>query len=310
MDIRDIELLRSFAVVAQHGSFTRAADIMGVSQPALTSRIQKLERTLGFPLFARSTRRIDLTREGDRLYHQVQLALAEMDRTFQLAEELDRDRHSVIRVGVVGHSPAYRWKFVDKFREAYPNFSIELEFSPPRVVADRVSKRELDVGFTLQSSLTDRFERLPLYTVPVGFLVRAESRLARSQQLQAADLREETLAICAREMHQEVFEKLSSHISAHGLRYSIAPDARFEGLVDFARRTGMVTVVSPQIGDPKWLPIDLVYRELAGCVPRVEFCLIRRRDSSPKAVAVLFWRIAAVIAREGARPGNAPPLAS
>jgi hypothetical protein len=110
-------------------------------------------------------------------------------------------------------------------------------------------------------------------------------------------------------VHQEVFETLSKYIGLHGLRYSIAPDSRFEGLLDFARRTGMVTAVSPEFDNPDWLPADLVYRELAGCVPQVEFCLIRRRDISPKAVAVLFWRLANAIAREGHR-GDIPALTS
>src|SRR2546428_5387131 len=63
MDVADLE---SFILVAERGSLTVAARDLGISQPGLTRQIQKLERTVGLPLFRRSPTGIQLTAAGER----------------------------------------------------------------------------------------------------------------------------------------------------------------------------------------------------------------------------------------------------
>ncbi|MBN9537218.1 MAG: LysR family transcriptional regulator [Alphaproteobacteria bacterium] len=62
-----LEELETFLAVAESGSFSRAAEMLGLSQPSITSRVQRLEDMLGMALFSRTTRRIALTDAGERL---------------------------------------------------------------------------------------------------------------------------------------------------------------------------------------------------------------------------------------------------
>jgi LysR family transcriptional regulator for bpeEF and oprC len=74
-----MELLQSmqvFARVAEHGSFTRAADAMAMGRPQVTRAIQELEATLGVRLFQRTTRQVRLTGEGEQFYERVKDILA------------------------------------------------------------------------------------------------------------------------------------------------------------------------------------------------------------------------------------------
>ncbi|MFG2195593.1 LysR family transcriptional regulator [Streptomyces sp. NPDC048639] len=67
----DLALLRTFVAVHRAGSFTRAAALLGLSQPAVTSQIRSLERQLGRPLFLRQARGVTPTTTGDELAHKV-----------------------------------------------------------------------------------------------------------------------------------------------------------------------------------------------------------------------------------------------
>ncbi|MFJ8860955.1 LysR family transcriptional regulator [Streptomyces sp. NPDC102451] len=67
----DLALLRTFVMVHRAGSFTRAAALLGLSQPAVTSQIRTLERQLGRPLFLRRARGVTPTTVGDELAHRA-----------------------------------------------------------------------------------------------------------------------------------------------------------------------------------------------------------------------------------------------
>jgi len=85
----DLALLRTFVTVHRAGSFTRAAALLGLSQPAVTSQIRTLERQVGRPLFLRQARGVTPTTIGDELAHK---AAPHLDALVQIAETgLDED---------------------------------------------------------------------------------------------------------------------------------------------------------------------------------------------------------------------------
>ncbi|MFJ6571373.1 LysR family transcriptional regulator [Streptomyces sp. NPDC091292] len=85
----DLALLRTFVTVHRAGSFTRAAALLGLSQPAVTSQIRTLERQLGRPLFLRQARGVTPTTIGDELAHK---AAPHLDALVEITETgLDED---------------------------------------------------------------------------------------------------------------------------------------------------------------------------------------------------------------------------
>ncbi|QIP85647.1 LysR family transcriptional regulator [Streptomyces sp. Tu 2975] len=79
----DLALLRTFVTVHRAGSFTRAAALLGLSQPAVTGQIRTLERQLGRPLFLRQARGVTPTTIGDELAHR---AAPHLDALLEIAE--------------------------------------------------------------------------------------------------------------------------------------------------------------------------------------------------------------------------------
>lgn len=95
----DLALLRTFVTVHRAGSFTRAAALLGLSQPAVTSQIRTLERQLGRPLFLRQARGVTPTSIGDELAHK---AAPHLDALVEIAESGLDDESSLRTLHLAG----------------------------------------------------------------------------------------------------------------------------------------------------------------------------------------------------------------
>ncbi|MCX4692167.1 LysR family transcriptional regulator [Streptomyces sp. NBC_01408] len=99
----DLALLRTFLAVHRAGSFTRAAALLGLSQPAVTSQIRTLERQLGRPLFHRRARGVTPTAVGDELAHK---AAPHLDALLRITEA-ERETAGALRTLHVAGPPEF-----------------------------------------------------------------------------------------------------------------------------------------------------------------------------------------------------------
>lgn len=96
----DIYGLHLFHLVAQHRSFTKAAEVAGLTQSAVTRQIQGIESSLGLELFERTTRSVQLTAAGETLWRESMRLLGDVGQTLRTMREEFTDARKVIRVGV------------------------------------------------------------------------------------------------------------------------------------------------------------------------------------------------------------------
>ncbi len=156
-----ISKLRAFAAVAEHGSFTSAAKSLGVSTPALSAQVSELERTLGLSLIHRTTRRVDLTGEGTRLFERAKRVLFDLDSiAADLSSEgrLERGRIAVSCVPTLAAS-----LFPDimaRFASLHPQVVIHLIDETTDDLRDRVMRSEADFGIGPDPGPELLFERL------------------------------------------------------------------------------------------------------------------------------------------------------
>lgn len=121
-----LSYMHTFSVAAKYLSFTVAASELALTQGGVSHRIKKLESQVGFKLFIRKTRQLELTKEGARLYSMI-------NRSFELIfSELDDIRHHELSGEIyIGTSPyfASAWLIprLQSFKELYPNLSIKLQ---------------------------------------------------------------------------------------------------------------------------------------------------------------------------------------
>lgn len=98
----DTRLLRAFVTVAEELNFTRAAERLFVAQQALSSQIQQLETRLGAKLFERTTRKVTLTPDGERLLPHAIAVLAALDTGVAELHAALRATRATLRVGLSG----------------------------------------------------------------------------------------------------------------------------------------------------------------------------------------------------------------
>lgn len=93
--------LKAFLLATETGSFTQAAELLGVTQPSFTALIRDLEKTLGFKVFERTTRRITLTSEGIDLCDQIRAPLADIEAAYRNMMDLALARRGSIVLGAL-----------------------------------------------------------------------------------------------------------------------------------------------------------------------------------------------------------------
>ncbi|HLW26317.1 MAG TPA: transcriptional regulator GcvA, partial [Kiloniellales bacterium] len=161
-----LNALRAFEAGARHLSFTRAAQELHVTQTAISHQVRQLEEELGFQLFLRSTRRLELTPEGQRLAPVLTLALDRIGEAVAALRARKRDNH--LRVSM---APAFGAKWLvgrlSRFWLAHPEVELELHHSP--VLADFATD-DVDLAVRygrgpwtgLTSELLFRLEKVPV----------------------------------------------------------------------------------------------------------------------------------------------------
>jgi len=143
----DLSALRTFYEVAHRGGFSRAAEALHLSQPAVSRQVQALEAALGFPLFAERRRRLRLSEPGRALFAYAERIL----RLCAEAEEAMREMGTLSRGRVALAASTTPGGYVlppllARFARRYPGIEISLSVASSAEVARRVAAGEADVG--------------------------------------------------------------------------------------------------------------------------------------------------------------------
>ncbi|MGF6571338.1 DNA-binding transcriptional LysR family regulator [Paraburkholderia sp. GAS333] len=143
--MNEIRAITTFVRAATLGSLRRAAVDQGISPQAASQAVMQLEKELGVRLFHRTTRKLSLTEEGQRLFDSVKPALS------IFSSALDEARRSKEEIGGLLRVSAPRalgmpvlWKYFEQFQQLHPNVQLEVQFDDH--FTDLVTDRA-DVGF-------------------------------------------------------------------------------------------------------------------------------------------------------------------
>lgn len=141
----ELDQLRYFLRVAHRSNFTRAAEDLGISQPALSRSIQKLEEELGQPVFERKTRSVVLTDAGNLLQSRAEQVLTIIEDT--KAEITDDGQSGRIRVGAIPTiAPYFLPDLLRQFSSEFPNASLIVQENTTDVLLKSCTQGEIDLA--------------------------------------------------------------------------------------------------------------------------------------------------------------------
>lgn len=139
--------LRAFIVVAQMGSFTKAAGQLGLSQSALSYTVKTLEQRVGIKLLNRTTRSVSPTQAGERLLVDIEPLITGIDQKLMTLNEFRDSPRGTLRVNSTEHViNSLLWDKFAKFTQDYPD--ILLEITTDYAMTDIVKER-FDIGIRL-----------------------------------------------------------------------------------------------------------------------------------------------------------------
>lgn len=142
----DLNLYKTFYIVAKYNNFTKASEELCISQPAVTQAIKKLEEQLNIELFKRTNKGIELTELGKMVYYYAEHLYNLAKSNENLITQIKNGQEKIISIGVPTHIGTFYFvKFFKKFNEKYPNVKIKIVNKKSDEMLKMLLKRELDV---------------------------------------------------------------------------------------------------------------------------------------------------------------------
>jgi DNA-binding transcriptional LysR family regulator len=190
----DIRSLQQVIAVRRHGSFARAADALGVSQPNLSKRVARLEDELKLKLFDRTAKGSVLTPIGELLVERADAVIAETRDLARDASLLAGGEMGTVRIGVttVMSEPLLN-PIVQRIAKRHPNLGIHAEAAASGRLIPLLDARELDVvvtGHAPPNPAAPAYVVYPVLETPALWVVSPDHPLARERGISVARLAE------------------------------------------------------------------------------------------------------------------------
>ena len=207
----DISGLQAFISVAEQGSFSEAAEILFITQPAVSKRIAGLESALNNRLFDRIGRQIQLTEAGRALLPRAKTILREVQDSQQAIRNLSKEVGGQLSLGTSHHIGLHRLPPVLRhYNQVYPQVELDMQFLDSEQACKAVLHGELELGIvTLPPDNTDPLTLIPLWHDPLHIVASEEHPLAKQPQVNLNSLAEHPAILPARgTFTREVIEKM------------------------------------------------------------------------------------------------------
>jgi DNA-binding transcriptional LysR family regulator len=273
VNLRQIE---AFKAIVENGTVSRAADVLGVSQPAVSKLLLHLEQETGLQLFERVKGRLAPTPQGMRLYEEI-------DRIFigirQIENAVDTIRREDQGHLVVGVMPALAGNFIRHvttgFLRRCPDVYVSIHVRSSQFIADWLTNRQLDVGLVSPSIDNPYIDTEPLMEHPLVCIMPLDHPLAQKNFIAPNDLDGEPFISFAPESYTG--RRIAAIFKAYKVRANVVLDATVAPAVcEFVAAGLGISLVHPLFVDGSTDRVAV--RRLEPAIPS-NFLMCRAREA-------------------------------
>ena len=291
----DTRQLAAFCAVVERQSFSQAAELLGVTQPAVSQQVRALEERLGKRLLDRSGRRVEPTEAGLALYRGAQRLLS---LEGQLLDELDAadggELGGTLQVGAsTGPGSTVVPVLLCEFQKNNPGVSVSLSISDTQSVVERVAERELELGVVGAARRHRGVTFEPFFRDDVVLACPPDHRFA-GRSITLEDLRKEPLIVM--QEGAGVRQVLEDELRRAGTRLRDLEPRLELGLQESARSAVVagygVTFISRAAIEADLAAGTLATARVKGLDPAREISLVRAAGRSPTRAAQAFVEFA------------------
>lgn len=218
MELTEIE---AFVAIAQHRTFTRAAAVLGISQPAISRRITLLESDLGAPLFERLRQGVLLTDAGQAFLPHAQAILARLRDGLEAVHDLEANQRGTVSLALVGTlaSTSLVSRLRD-FRERYPHIRLTISTATSNHVSRLVGSGQAHLGLRYFEDRSSDIESTPIATERLVIVRAPDSGLGADGEIDVETVAGQpwvTFPMDAGSSGEGFTRALEAHFHRHGL---------------------------------------------------------------------------------------------
>jgi DNA-binding transcriptional LysR family regulator len=235
----ELRQLRAFVAVAEDGTFTRAAERLGVVQPAVSQAVSRLEAELGLVLVERTSRRVALTGAGAAFLPEARGVLARLERAERAAADLAAGETGVVRLASTAGAPELVHALAARLSAAHPGVRIELARSRRSSKLRAVLDGEIDVALVHSAPPTPGIAFTEVWSEAWRVVAAAGHPRAAGDSVPLAVLARDPLVLVAGEGTAGVRDQFVAICRDAGFAPVLAPEQATLGdaLVEIAQST-------------------------------------------------------------------------
>ena len=200
-----------FLAVAKELHFKKAADKLFISQPGLSKQIKEMEESLGFKLFERNNRNVQLTKAGAYLQKEITLLMTQNEGILRHAKHIAEGNEGEIHLGYVGSAvQKIIPKLLVKFRARYPGIHFSLEEMDNATQIEALLNNQIDVGFVRLNEVTPTLSVRPVFQETFSLVLPKKHALNARNFSSLSQLKEEPFIFFEKSYSPSYHEKVMS----------------------------------------------------------------------------------------------------
>lgn len=211
--------LKVFETTARHGSFTKAAEELSITQPTVSGQIKQLTQAIGLPLFEHIGRKLYLTAAGEELLATCLGIFEQLDNFEMKLAALQGAKRGQLRLGVITTTKYFVPRILGKFCQDYPDIDVSLQVINHQQLHDRMAENRDDLY--ILSSLPDDLEvhAESFLENPLVVVARADHPLAHRKNLALSHLQGADFIM--REMGSGTRQAVESLFKEHSIEVQV-----------------------------------------------------------------------------------------
>lgn len=285
----NLHQLRIFQAVAQQRSYSRAAEVLYLSQPGVSLQVKALEKSVGLPLFEKSGRTLRLTEPGQELLAYSERIFALLDETQLVLEELSGARRGTVKVAASTTAGIYIVpSALGGFHRENPKVKLTLDVVNRFTVQERLLNDEVDMA--VMGLIEDTHDLEVAEFVPNELVVIASPNhpLAQAKQISLEELSSEVFLL--REAGSGTRTDVERLLLAKGVQVHVGMELRSSGAIKQAVAADLgIAVIPLRAIELELLANRLVVLDVVGFPVDRHWSLVRRAGRHLSATAQALW---------------------
>ncbi len=184
--------LQCFSAVAKHLSFTKAADELHLTQPAVSMQIRQLEQQAGMPMTEQLGKQIHLTEAGQEVYRYARSILQQVDEMDDVLDKLKGLSGGHLNIAAISSANYFAPKLLGTFHQRFENVTVSINVTNQSAVLRQVIDNEVDMAIMGQPPDDPQIVATPFMENPLIIVAAPEHKLAQRKRIRLKELEDYT----------------------------------------------------------------------------------------------------------------------